>query len=48
MVVDAGGELCIVVKWLDAPAAAGKRKVVNETQLLTFEQWEDFFGAKKQ
>ena len=37
-----GGELCNVVKWLDAPAAGttNKRKIVGETQSLTLEQWK--------
>ena len=36
-VIDDGGELCIQVRWIDAPAAAStsKRKIVGEEQKLT-------------
>ena len=44
-----GGELCIVVKWLDAPAAGttNKRKIVGETQSLTLEQWKGDYKARR-
>ena len=47
--VEAGGELCIVVKWLDAPAAGttNKRKIVGETQSLTLEQWKGDYKARR-
>ena len=47
--MEAGGELCIVVKWLDAPAAGtiNKRKIVGETQSLTLEQWKGDYKARK-
>ena len=46
--VEAGGELCIVVKWLDAPAAGttNKRKIVGETQSLTLEQWKGDYNLQ--
>ena len=49
VVVEAGGELCIVVKWLDAPAAGttNKRKIVGETQSLTLEQWKGDYKARR-
>ena len=48
-VVEASGELCIVVKWLDAPAAGttNKRKIVGETQSLTLEQWKGDYKARR-
>ena len=46
---ETGGELNIVVKWLDAPAAgaANMRKIVGETQSLSFEQWKGDYKARR-
>ena len=48
-VIDDGGELCIQVRWIDAPAAAStsKRKIVGEVQKLTLEQWKVYEASKQ-